>query len=269
MVKETRFLRRTEHLYYTAQMLFWLSVPLTAALGVLFMQARGRDLAEIGLLLGAYSLSVVIFEFPSGVLADRYGRKRVALAAYTLLLASSLVFLFPFSFPAFLLFSVLNGAGRTFASGALSAWFIDRLQEADPVVDVQPLLARAATLELLALTAGTLLGGALPTMFSALPADGAGQSRRWGSSWRSWGSSRSVCGRCVRLETKPCGLPRRWAAFCARAARDALYTSRSCPVLRLLLLATAATGFALAGVETFWQPRFAALLGGGEGNRET
>lgn len=172
MVKETRFLRRTEHLYYTAQMLFWLLVPLTAALGVLFMQARGRDLAEIGLLLGAYSLSVVIFEFPSGVLADRYGRKRVALAAYTLLLASSLVFLFPFSFPAFLLFSVLNGAGRAFTSGALSAWFIDRLQEADPVVDVQPLLARAAALELLALTAGTLLGGALPTMFSALPADG-------------------------------------------------------------------------------------------------
>lgn len=268
MVKETRFLRRTEHLYYTAQMLFWLSVPLTAALGVLFMQARGRDLAEIGLLLGAYSLSVVIFEFPSGVLADRYGRKRVALAAYTLLLASSLVFLFPFSFPAFLLFSVLNGAGRAFASGALSAWFIDRLQEADPVVDVQPLLARAATLELLALTAGTLLGGALPTMFSALPADGAGR--------RVAGVKLALMGVIavgVR-EVRPARDETLWAPaplgrLLCSSARDALYTSRSCPVLRLLLLATAATSFALAGVETFWQPRFAALLGGGEGNRET
>ncbi len=42
---------------------------------------------------------------------------------------------------------------------------------------------------------------------------------------------------------------------------NAFNVSRRSPALRLLFGGALATGFATAGLETFWQPRFAALLG--------
>ncbi len=264
-----RHVRRTESIYYAAQMLFWLSVSLPLALAVLFIQSRGLDLLQIGLLLGVYAATVVLLEVPSGGLADAIGRKRVTLLAYVFLLASSFVFLFAFSFPAFLAFYVLNGIGRAFASGALQAWFIDCLQAADPKIDIQPPLARAGTFELLALTAGTLLGSYLPTLFGYLPEDGTAVLTPL--------AVPIVFSLFVKIallvfvalfvednrvtDSTDTGV-RRLAAV----ARSAFQLSRRNPTLRLLFGATLASGFGLAGIETFWQPRFEALLGGSEGN---
>ena len=265
---EGRHVRRTERIYYAAQMLFWFSVSLPLALGVLFIQARGLDLLQIGLLLGVYAATVALLEVPSGGLADTIGRKNVTLLAYIFLLASSLVFLFAFSFPMFLVFYVLNGIGRAFASGALEAWFIDRLQAADPKIDIQPYLAQAGTFELLALTAGTLLGSYLPTLFNYLPEDGTAVLTPLAvpiifAVFVKLGLlafvARSVEDRVTkRTDTGGGGL--------AAVARSASQLSRHNPTLQLLFGATLASGFALAGIETFWQPRFETLLGGSDGN---
>ncbi len=59
---------------------------------------------------------------------------------------------------------------------------------------------------------------------------------------------------------------RRGFAEVPKIIRESIALSRNSSVLLLLMGATLAGGFILAGVETFWQPRFADVLGGNTGN---
>lgn len=259
-------LRRT---YYVILSLFWFATALPMALSVLLCQARGLSLFEIGLLMGSYSLTIVLLEVPTGGLADTIGRKWVALLAYTCLTLASLVFLLAFSLPVFLLAFVLNGVGRALSSGALEAWFIDAVQTADPEVDLQPDLARAGTFSLLALGSATLLGSFIPQLFPTLPADGTAvltplalpvllatlfhlitllatllllkeERRATTGSWRQH-------------------LGQTWSTL-----QTAFAQSWRNPIILRLLAVTAASGLAIISLETLWQPYFAGLLGGAE-----
>lgn len=93
--------------YYLILSLFWLGTALPMALTVLLGQARGLDLFQIGLLMGVYSLTIVLLEVPTGGLADAIGRKRVAVLAYSCITLASTIFYAPFHSPSFswLLFS--------------------------------------------------------------------------------------------------------------------------------------------------------------------
>ena len=169
----TKKIRAIRARYYTITFLVWFSTALPLALSVLLAQARGLSLFEVGFALGVYSLTIVLLEVPTGGLADSVGRKRVALLAFVLAALYNLAFLLAFSFPALLLAMILYGVSRALSSGALDAWFVDALQAADPQVDLQPALAGAESVSLLALALGTVLGGALPRLLPGLPADGA------------------------------------------------------------------------------------------------
>jgi len=166
----TRHIRRT---YYLIISVFWLATALPMALIILLAQARGLDLFQVGLLMGIYSLTIVLLEVPTGGLADAIGRKRVAVIAYSCITVAGVVILFAFSFPVILAGFILTGIGRALSSGALDAWFVDALQAADPEVDLQPALAKAGTFTFLSLGLGTLLGSFIPRLFSGLPADGS------------------------------------------------------------------------------------------------
>ena len=168
-MKSVRQIQRT---YYLITSLFWLATGLPMALSILLAQARGLDLFQLGLLMGAYSLTIVILKVPTGGLADAIGRKRVAVMAYSCALLTGIVFLFAFSFPVMLIAFILNGIGRALSSGALDAWFVDSLQAVDPEIDLQPAFSKAGTFILLSLGIGTLLGSALPRFFDGLPPEG-------------------------------------------------------------------------------------------------
>ena len=160
---------RTKRTYFAVLALNWLAVGLTLPISVLFMQARGLDLAQVGLVMALYAATVALLELPTGGLADSIGRKRVALLSNTISLLSVAALLFAFSFWWILPGMILLGISRALSSGALDAWYVDSLQAGDPAVDLQAALAQANTITLVALGAGTLAGGALPTLFSNLP----------------------------------------------------------------------------------------------------
>jgi MFS family permease len=264
-----------QRVYYLALALFWLGTALPLALLVLLIQSRGLDLFQVGLLMGAYSLTVVLLEVPTGGLADAVGRKRVALLAYSLGLVSGIVFLFSFSFPAFLLGWILAGVARALSSGALDAWFVDALQEADPQIELQPALAKAGTVTLLALGAGTLLGGLIPRLFSSLPAEGTAVLTPLSMTVVFAGLVEIILLIVVALLVKEPQRPAAsggWRQGFSRVpglATEAFGLSRRNPTILLLLGTTAAAGLALATVESFWQPRFAQLLGGAADNSLT
>lgn len=259
-------LRRVERSYVLLVSLYWLATVLPAAVSVLLAQSRGLSLGDIGLFMGLYSLTIVLLELPTGSLADTIGRKRTALLALGVILASKLVFLLAFSLPLFLLYALVYGLGRALMSGALEAWFVDSLLATDPRLELQPPLARAATAELLALGLGTLLSGLIPSLFPGLPAEGTALLTPFSMTVLLSALMFAVTFLAVALLVQEAPVTRQDSApkglgALPQVALEALRLCRRNPSLLLLLGATVAGGLALSGVETFWQPYFASLLG--------
>ena len=263
---------RIQRTYYTAMFLFWFGTALPTALLVLFLQARGLNLFQVGVAMGVYSLTIVLLEVPTGGLADAIGRKQVALIAYMLMAATMTALLFAFSFPLLLIGFIFYGAGRALSSGALDAWFVDALQAADPAINLQPKLAKAGTITLMALGVGALLGSALPRLFASLPEDGTAVITPLAIPIIGSLALKIVLIIFVSLtveEKRPSGSTSGWRQGfqdVPAIVKDAFQLSRHNPTILLLLGTTFAGGLSLASIETFWQPRFAALQSGGVEN---
>ena len=261
--------------YYTVLFLNWLATALPLALQVLILQSRGINLLQLGLLMGVYSLTIVVLEVPTGGLADAIGRKRVTLLAYSVKAVASIFILFSFSFPLFLLAFIFYGIGRALSSGALDAWFVDALQTADPDMDIQPALAQAQTVTLIALGSGTLLGGLIPQWFAWLP---SGETAVFTPLTMT--VAFSLCVQLVLIialltgikEERPSDNENNWRSGVQQVPtiiRDAVQLTRSNRTILLLLGTTFAGGIAILSMETFWQPFFAGILGGGAENSFT
>jgi len=261
-------IKRIQWTYYTAIFLFWFGTALPTSLLILFLQARGMSLFQVGVAMGLYSLTIVLLEVPTGGLADAIGRKRVALIAYSLMAATMAALLFAFSFPMLLLGFVFYGAGRALSSGALDAWFVDELQAVEPDIELQPKLAKAGTFTLTALGIGALLGGALPRLFANLPADGTAVITPLAVPVLFSLIVKVILIIFVAVtvqETRKVGENQGWRQGFTEVptlVKDAFHMSRQNPTIMLLLGAAMAGGLAMVSIETFWQPRFAVLQSG-------
>ena len=94
-------------------------------------EIRVADLSPLQLVLvgTTLELSVLLFEVPTGVVADVYSRRLSILIGFGLIgLGFLLEGLLPF-FPTILLAQVIWGLGYTFTSGATQAWLSDEIGE--------------------------------------------------------------------------------------------------------------------------------------------
>jgi MFS transporter, DHA1 family, quinolone resistance protein len=264
MMKRSQSTKSIRVRYYCITFLVWFATALPLALMVLLAQARGMTMFEVGVALGIYSLTIVVLEIPTGGLADAVGRKRVALLAFLLGAIYSLIFLFAFTFPLLLLAMMIYGISRALASGALDAWFVDALQAADPNINLQPALAGAETVSLLALGLGALVGGALPRLFSELPADGTAILTPLSIPILASLLVKLVLLVAIALlieDDRPL-TKNPWRAgmhTVPEITRSAISLSLANPRLLLLMSTSFAAGFAILSLEAFWQPFFAGL----------
>ena len=267
-----RSVKEIQRTYYLVISLFWLATALPISLLVLFAQARGLNLFQVGIVMGLYSLTIVLLEVPTGGLADTIGRKRVSLLAYSVTLLSGIVLLGAFSFPIFLFGFMLSGVGRALSSGALDAWFVDALKAADPNIDLQPAFAKVGTFSLLSLGVGTLGGSLIPGFFKHLPVDGT-------AIFTPLSMPLAIAGVVFLLllltviflvkEEQPSTSKNTWLDGVREIpgmVKTAVSLTQQNNVLLLLLGATSVSGFVLLSLESFWQPHFADLFGGSEGN---
>lgn len=103
-------------------------------LGILFIDF-GLSLEQYAILNVAWAASIVIFEVPSGAMADQWGRKRMVVLAAVLMVMEMAVLAFSPSgnpnllFALFLLNRILSGAAEASASGADEALAYDSLVE--------------------------------------------------------------------------------------------------------------------------------------------
>ncbi len=98
------------------------------AFSILYFRGIGLSLTQIGFFASASALAMVLFEIPTGAIADVYGRKfSVILGAFLSGIAVLSIF-FIHDFYLILVLFFLWGAFGTLMSGAGEAWIIDLLK---------------------------------------------------------------------------------------------------------------------------------------------
>jgi len=84
---------------------------------ILYLVDKGLPYAQIGLLYAIREIIVNVFEIPSGIIADTYGRKSSLVFSFLVSIASFTVFYFSSNFWLFLIAFALYGIADAFRSG--------------------------------------------------------------------------------------------------------------------------------------------------------
>ena len=93
----------------------------------LLLLGRGLTLVQISLIETIFIGAIFLMEVPTGVLADRLGRKWSIFASTSLLMFAEFLFLVARGFEWYVVMALLAGTGFAFASGALEALVYDSL----------------------------------------------------------------------------------------------------------------------------------------------
>ncbi|MWB99150.1 MFS transporter [Agromyces seonyuensis] len=112
-----------------------------------------------------FSLGMLVFEVPTGVVADMWGR-RVSYLLGTLTLATTtalywLLWLWESPFWAWAVVSILLGLGFTFFSGATEAWLVDALDATGYTGSLEAVFGRATIVGSIAMLVGSVAGGVI------------------------------------------------------------------------------------------------------------
>jgi len=108
---------------------FFVGFSFITPIWILFFQSRGLTLADIGFIATAVYLGSVLFEYPTGIFADKYGRKLSLIISLLLLIIALLLKVTAYSKIQFFIAAFMIGAAWAFSSGALQALIYDKLKE--------------------------------------------------------------------------------------------------------------------------------------------
>lgn len=129
------------------------------------VQVVGLSPFELVLMGTVLEVTILLFEIPTGVVADVYSRRRSVLIGAAAIGASLLLQgLWPMFWPT-LVAQAVWGIGYTFVSGALQAWVTDEVGEDA----VQPIFTRGVQLALALTIAGTATAGLIGQVDLRLP----------------------------------------------------------------------------------------------------
>jgi len=155
--------RDVERTYLALTLLTTLAASFIWGINTLFLLDAGLSNAEAFAANAFFTVGQVLFEVPTGVVADARGRRfSYVLGAGTLLL-STLLYLVMWQVHAPLLgwaiASILLGLGFTFFSGATEAWLVDALRATGFTGHLERVFGRAQTIGGAAMLVGSVSGG--------------------------------------------------------------------------------------------------------------
>jgi MFS family permease len=140
-----------------------LSASFIWGINTLFLLDAGLDNTQAFTVNAFFTLGEVLFEVPTGVVADTRGRRFSFLLGAATLLAATLLYLVMWQMRAGLLgwaiASILLGLGFTFFSGATEAWLVDALRATGFAGTLESVFARAQVVSGAAMLTGSVLGG--------------------------------------------------------------------------------------------------------------
>jgi MFS family permease len=155
--------RRVQRVYFSLTLLATASASLIWGINTLFLLDAGLNNAEAFGANACFTAGQVLFEVPTGVVADTWGRRTSYLMGAGTLLLSTLLYLIMWKlrapFWAWALASALLGLGFTFFSGATEAWLADALAATGAQDHLDAVLARGQIATGAAMLVGSVSGG--------------------------------------------------------------------------------------------------------------
>ncbi|MDR3594936.1 MFS transporter [Clostridium sp.] len=140
---------------------FLLQLNITSAIWVLYLSFKGMSLIQIGLVESIYHLAGVLFELPTGVIADLYGKKFSVVLGRLVSIISCVFMITSNSFWGFCLAFALSAAAINLNSGAGEALIYDSLKEVGEEEKYKIIWGNLAFVMSLAQGLAVLFGGIL------------------------------------------------------------------------------------------------------------
>jgi MFS family permease len=157
--------RKIQNVYLFLLLLHTLAASFIWGINTLFLLDAGLTNTEAFAANAFFTAGFVLFEVPTGVIADTRGRRISYLWGTITLTISTLLYLLMWHrtapFWAWALTSTFLGLGFTFFSGAVEAWLVDALRFSGFKGNLDSVFAKGEIVEGLAMLGGSIAGGAL------------------------------------------------------------------------------------------------------------
>ncbi|HEX5456020.1 MAG TPA: MFS transporter [Candidatus Saccharimonadales bacterium] len=155
--------RRVQRVYLTLTLLNTLAASLIWGINTLFLLNAGLNNTQAFAANAFFTVGQVLFEVPTGVIADSWGRRASFLLGSLTLGASTLAYLYMWEiqgpFWGWALSSIVLGLGFTFFSGAVEAWLVDAMYASKYEGELDHIFARGQIVGGIAMLSGSVAGG--------------------------------------------------------------------------------------------------------------
>jgi MFS family permease len=155
--------RAVRRIYLSLTLLSTLGSSLIWGINTLFLLDAGLSIGQAFTANAFFAVGQVLFEVPTGVVADTWGRRTSYLWGSATLLASTLLYLLMWELRAPLwgwaISSMVIGLGFTFFSGAVEAWLVDALAANGYEGEMDGVFARGQVVGGVSMLAGAVIGG--------------------------------------------------------------------------------------------------------------
>ena len=155
--------RQVQRTYLVLTLLSTLSASFIWGINTLFLLDAGLNNTQAFTANAFFTVGQVVFEVPTGVIADTWGRRASYLLGAGTLLVSTLLYLLMWQlegpFWGWAASSILIGLGFTFFSGAVEAWLVDALNATGFDGDLESVFAKGQSTAGVAMLTGSVAGG--------------------------------------------------------------------------------------------------------------
>lgn len=155
--------QKIQRTYLTLTLLATLAASFIWGINTLFLLDAGLSNTQAFAANAFFTAGQVIFEVPTGVVADMWGRRASYLLGTVTLFISTLLYLLMWQiegpFWGWALSSVMIGLGFTFFSGAVEAWLVDALDDAGFHGTLESVFGKGQTVAGVAMLVGATTGG--------------------------------------------------------------------------------------------------------------
>jgi MFS family permease len=222
------------------------------------MLSKGCSLDTLGLVTALYSMFIVIFEFPSGIIADIIGQKKIYVISLILsMIGYSVVLINNNIIWLFVGFS-LYGTARAFSSGSVEVLFINQYIHKNGKENLHKLISILGSGEIAGLATGALLGGVIPLVWQKLFPD----QNKYNGNLVAQIFIILILTIITLLFVKETKNTQNEKKSISKHTSDSIKFVFNNKNVLFIVFGTMIWGFSFNALELYWQPKLESMLGG-------
>lgn len=245
-------MKETMRIYLILRFLTGFGFSLEGATYTIFLKEHGLNDFQVNLMNVVCWIAMFLFQVPTGLVADVFGRKLSFLISCLFQCLGGVVYGVSETMAGFALSEVILALGMTFSSGAFDAWVVDRLKEYGYEGPQSRISSRATFVTYIAMIIGGSIGGFLGNTDLRFP---------WFALAGMLGLS-GVYALFAMKETRGFDAHRgleKWQRF-TQTFHSSLQYLRAAKDLHFVVIVDAVAVFAMQPLNMYWQNTFKLLF---------